>query len=116
MKKIKNTGKMKRLIKILGFGEEREVTSTKDGSKMYFRDVSFEWQEQDSGMQPHTMELVGSVSGRLNADMLAISQQNASEVEATFYCNIRTYNNKHYNSVRLYLPKLYSLSEKDKEF
>lgn len=103
---------MQKLVKVTFIGNPREGVSQKTGNPWSMTDIDIEWQVEQPGRESYTQSCVGTVKGYINLDVLNEYRQKGKEILVTMYVSVRTWENRHFTNVEIYLPKEMMLEAK----
>lgn len=103
---------MQKLVKVTYVGNAREGVSQKTGKEWSMTDIDVEWTVEQPGTEPYKQSCVGTVRGYINLDVLNEYKEKGKEILVTMYVQVRTWENRHFTNVEIYLPKEMMLEAK----
>lgn len=87
----------------------KKGVSKKTGEPYALTNIDVEWTVEQPGVEPYTQSCNGTVRGWINRDMLSEACQKKKPILVTMYVSVRTWENRHFTQVDIYLPKEYML-------
>lgn len=103
---------MQKTVKVTYIGAERSGVSKKTGEEWYMTDIDIRWMVEQPGRDSYEQSCNGTVKGVINRDVLSKYCDEGREILVTMYVNVRTWENRHFTNVDIYLPKELMLEAK----
>lgn len=100
---------MQKLVKITFVGETKKGVSKNTGKEWALTDVDVKWTEAQPGREPYEQSCVGTVRGWIDKIKAEEYIKQEREILVTMYVKVRMWENRHFTSVELYLPKDFML-------
>lgn len=103
---------MQKIVKITHLGETKEGVSQKTGEAWALTDIDVKWMVESPGRESYEQSCVGTVKGWINDSLVRECISSGREVLVTMYVKVRTWNDRHFTAVDIYLPKDMMFAEK----
>lgn len=103
---------MKKKVIITYIGETKEGTSQKTGEPWALTDLDVKWTVEQPGTEDYEQSCTGTVKGYINDSLVRKCIADRTPIVVTMYVSVRVWQDRHFTSVQLYLPKEFMFEEK----
>ena len=103
---------MKKKVIITHIGETKEGIGKQSGEPWVLTDIDMKWTVEQPGTESYVQSCVGTVKGYINDSLVRKCIAENTEIMVTMYVSVKVWNDRHFTSVQLYLPKEFMFEEK----